>query len=802
MRSTIRRRSTLWMGLCFACCMFIAMGFNAKAASQEFIKGMDLSSLEAIEDAGGIFYDEQGNAISDILEYLVDVKDVNYVRLRVWNNPTTSFDAGDYCSPEHTVEMAQRIKEAGLKLLIDFHYSDTWADPANQTKPAAWQNLTFTQLTQAVYDFTSDVLNDLNDVGAYPDMVQIGNEISGGMLWSDGYVDNMSNLCTLLGSGISAVRDTTPADQETLIMIHLAEGGDVERFEWYFDSITAGGVNDFDVIGMSYYSYWHGPLSSLKENMNYVSARYGKYVVVAETSYPYTYTDADSTPNIIGESDTDVVGLPASVANQKLMTEMTFNTVANVSNDKGLGVFYWEPLWIAVDGVGVSQGVGNEWDNQVLFGANHWALDSLNAFLFDENTASANNSKHVIVYSPKQVIVQVDEYTDIRTALPSTVEVLTYDGSLVELPVTWSNSQGQYNLPVGDYTFTGAITGLDPLSGVTPATPSVEVLVQRNLVNNASFEDENTQDWTINRITGEAGKITKWDDSYAYSGEGSFQYWYDDVFSVELYQKVAVEPGHTYDFSVWAQGTYDYIDYANSYFFVRYTDSNNTKVVLDTVELMNANYSWWNQFTMTDIVIPAGVVQVEIGGIVSGTAGGYGTWDDFVFKDQVDSVIPDSIFVANGDFEAETTSSGSTYASMDSWTINVGSSGWPTTCWATSAQNHTSGGKYAFQYYNKSAFSVQLSQTVTGLASGYYTLDLFSYGSNDSKTVTLQAVSNGITYTAVIQDTNQWANNAPVWVETMLKDIQVSNGTVEITITIQGASGSWGYLDDISLVRQ
>ena len=399
----------------------MGMGFYvtpAHASSDEFIKGMDLSSLEAVEDAGGQFYDENGKKITDILSYLKQDKEVNYVRLRIWNNPTTSFDAGDYCNAEHTIEMAQRIKQAGLKFLLDFHYSDTWADPSYQSKPAAWENLTFTELKQAMYDYTADILNRLKEVGAYPDMVQIGNEISGGMLWDDGYIDNLDNLAQLLNSGISAVRNATPSNQNTKIMIHLAEGGDQERFEYFFDNMIERGVTDFDIIGMSYYPYWHGTPQDLKNNMNNVVKKYQKEVVVAETSYPQTYDDADSQPNLIGKEETDTAGLDASVENQKLMLETVFNTVANVDNDKGLGVFYWEPLWLPVDGVGVAKGQGNEWDNQILFDANFKELDSLNAYLFDKNAEQVNNDKDVIVYMPDDVIVEVGEEDSVSNILP------------------------------------------------------------------------------------------------------------------------------------------------------------------------------------------------------------------------------------------------------------------------------------------------------------------------------------------------------------------------------------------------
>lgn len=785
--------------------LFLMYPQKVQAAGNEFIKGMDLSSLEAILDSGAVFYDEYGNPIQDVLSYLSQQKQVNYVRLRVWNDPTTSFDAGDYCNPQHTIEMAKRIKAAGMKLLIDFHYSDSWADPASQTKPAAWQNLSYPDLVRAVHDFTAGFLNDLNAVGAYPDMVQIGNEISGGMLWPDGYIDNTAQLAELLNSAIRAVRETTPQGRYTKIMIHLAEGGDQDRFRYFFDGITANGVTDFDVIGMSYYAYWHGSLQQLKDNMNNVVARYGKEVVVAETSYPFTYYDADSTENQIGKKDTDLAGLPASVANQRLMTEMTFNTVATVNNGKGLGVFYWEPLWIPVPGVGVTKGEGNEWDNQILFDANHRALDSINAFTFNASTAAANNNKHVIVYSPDSMIVQVDTCSNLTQVLPSTVDVLRYNGTIEKLPVTWNGASSVNPSVVGDYTFTGTVYNTNPLGGVTLATPTIQVSVQRNLIKNPSFEDcDNPYDWKINVIRGDAGKITNGVDSYAYSGTGSFHYWDDNDFCVELTQSVDVIPGHTYDFSAWAQGTWDNINYDQSYFFVRYTKADGTEATLGTVELLNANYSWWNQFEIKGIRIPQGVTKVTVGGRVTGRANGYGTWDDFRFVDtDKNAVVPECNYVRNAGFEDEATSDGSTYPSMNGWEIEV-KNGWPDRAWANEEQNHTAGGKYAFNYYDPAVFDLGLSQTITGLPNGYYTFRMHSYGSNDAKSVVVYITSGGTVYSVRVQDTDRWSSseNRPIWEQVTLENIPVSDGEVLIWIDIDGVAGSWGYLDDASFVRQ
>ena len=601
------------------------------ASSDEFIKGMDLSSLEAVEDTGGEFFDRDGNKINDILRYLKEDKDVNYVRLRIWNNPTTSFDAGDYCNKEHTIKMAQRIKQAGLKFLLDFHYSDTWADPSYQSKPEAWKDLSFSELKQAVYDYTSDVLNSLNAVGAYPDMVQVGNEISGGMLWEDGYIDNLDNLAELLNSGIAAVRDTTPINQETKIMIHLAEGGDKERFEYFFDNMIARGVTDFDVIGMSYYPYWHGTPQDLKNNMNNIVKRYQKEVVVAETSYPQTYEDADSQPNLIGKEETDIVGLDASVENQKLMLETVFNTVANVDSDKGLGVFYWEPLWLPVDGVGVAKGQGNEWDNQILFDANFKEIDSLNAYRFNEEEASVNNDKDVIVYMPDDIIVDIEDSVSIEDILPTNIEVLQFDGDLEFLPVSWSDVEHVDLNHIGTYELSGEILGIDPLDNVVLKQPTVTITVQRNLVKNSSFEDAyNTNDWKISKEKGNAGQITIWNDSTPHSGVGSFQFWSDESFTTVLSQEIEVEENHNYCFSIYAQGIAENLEQAQ--LFVEY-ERNGTMTRLAETDIEFTYYNNWKKIQIDSIQIPSGVTKIKIGAKIEGNPNGYGTLDDFTFVD-------------------------------------------------------------------------------------------------------------------------------------------------------------------------
>jgi arabinogalactan endo-1,4-beta-galactosidase len=701
--------------------------------------------------------------------------------------------------------MAQRVKQAGFGLLLDFHYSDWWADPATQTKPAAWKNLSYNSLVTAVYNYTANVLNALKAVNAYPDMVQIGNEISGGLLWDDGRIENGPGLAGLLNSGIKAVRDTTPSGKYTKIMIHVAEGGDKERFQYFFDLIEANGVTDYNVIGMSYYAFWHGTLQAAKNNMNNIVARYGKEVVIVETSFPYTNADADNYPNMIAEEDLKISGMAASVKNQKIMTEMTMNTVATVNNEKGLGVFYWEPLWIPVRGAGVAKGEGNEWDNQILFDANtKKEMDSLNAFQYNPQSAQANNAKHVIVYSPAPIKVQVDAHASLTEVLPKTVDVLRFDGTIVKLNVAWTGANNVDMGKVATYTFNGVVSGLNLLSGVDTPAPKITVHMQRNLVKNPGFEIvSGTVEWNIVKITGNAGQITNGPDSTPKNGIGSFHYWDNKNFCVELSQEITVTPNHSYKLSAWAQGSWANINYNDSYIFARYTDSSGRTYTLGKKDILNANYGWWNEFTLDDIQVPAGTYKITVGARISGYDSGYGTFDDFELTDNNPTAAAPSgaNYVINGDFEALDNSG---YPSMVGWEVNPKNNSWPQKAWAEASQNRTAGGTYAFNYYNPSSFELDLNQTVSNLDNGSYKLTFYSYGSNDNKSVSVYATSGSNTKQIKVTDTNQWnsATNSPAWELITLDNISISINTMTIRINIVGVSGSWGYFDDFKLEKK
>jgi arabinogalactan endo-1,4-beta-galactosidase len=242
--------------------------------------GADISFLPQIESRGRKFMDN--GVETDLLKILAD-HGFNYIRLRIFVNPENEkgYSPGTgYCGLEYTKQMAARVKKAGMKLLLNFHYSDYWADPQQQNKPLSWAGLDFKTLRDSLKLYTKKVLIALRDQGTLPEMVQIGNEINHGMLWPDGHISNPDNLADLLKAGVEAVREVDPS---IIVMMHIALGGQNREATFWLDNMIARGVN-FDIIGLSYYPRWHGTLGDLKYNLNDLIRRYGKDVNVVEYS--------------------------------------------------------------------------------------------------------------------------------------------------------------------------------------------------------------------------------------------------------------------------------------------------------------------------------------------------------------------------------------------------------------------------------------------------------------------------------------------------------------------------------------
>ncbi|MGR6917247.1 glycoside hydrolase family 53 protein [[Actinomadura] parvosata] len=353
--------------------LLTALAAPAQAQSQAGpgrlpIRGADVSSLAKSEALGGVYRDAAGRR-GDALRILSQ-SGLNFIRLKVWVNP-----ADGYNTKARVLAMAKRVKALGMGLLIDFHYSDTWADPGKQTKPAAWASLPFAQLRQALYDHTHDVLRALRDQGTTADMVQVGNEINGGLLWPDGSTSDWANTAALLNAGYDAVKAVSGS---TRVVLHLANGGDNGLYRWWFDNAQAYGIRH-DVIGLSYYSYWHGTLDAFQANINDVATRYGKPVVVVETAYPFTTADDDGWANIITAAE-PYPGYRATPQGQSAMLARVADIVRAVPNGLGLGLFTWEATWTGVKGNGwdpADPSSGNGWENQALFGYDDRALPAM-----------------------------------------------------------------------------------------------------------------------------------------------------------------------------------------------------------------------------------------------------------------------------------------------------------------------------------------------------------------------------------------------------------------------------------------
>ncbi|WP_138494873.1 glycoside hydrolase family 53 protein [Paenibacillus pinistramenti] len=359
--------------------------------TKNFIKGMDISFWDEIISEGGAYY-EDGRE-KDLLAILKD-SGVNSIRLRLWNDP----EAG-YVNLERTKLTAKKIKEAGMHFLLDFHYSDYWADPQKQTKPKAWEQLSFPELVQAVEDFTEQALTELKAQGTLPDMVQIGNEITPGMLWEEGKVgvwadagtaeerwigeerlnteEQWSRLAELVKAGIKGAKRAAGDAPEFEIMIHLDRGGDNAASRYFLDRLLAHGA-EFDVIGQSFYPWWHGTLKQLEDNLNDLAVRYGKDLIVVETAYPWTLTPEDGLEFIVSTDERLPEEYPPTVEGQaRYLTEL-MDMIRRTPDGRGRGFHYWEPAWIpSKEQWSVNH--PNNWANLTLFDFKGNKLSSLDA---------------------------------------------------------------------------------------------------------------------------------------------------------------------------------------------------------------------------------------------------------------------------------------------------------------------------------------------------------------------------------------------------------------------------------------
>jgi arabinogalactan endo-1,4-beta-galactosidase len=317
----------------------LSLALVLPALSAEFIVGADMSHLVFFEDRG-ITYKDSGQ-VGDALEILRE-RGLNCVRLRLFTSSEAQAQADPYNytnNMTYTLPLAVRVKNAGMKFLLDFHFSDTWADPKHQSKPAEWSSLPYTQLVQQVRTYSSNSVWTFKSAGAMPDYIQVGNEITPGMLWPDGANTNSSQwnkFAQLLTSSIQGIRDASGTNMPKII-VHIERGGDWETTQWFFDSLAQRSVA-FDIIGQSYYPWWHGSLTNLEMCLSNTAARYGKPVLIAETAFPWT-------------NSTNVFGIPATTNGQVQFVAELARIVKSIPQGLGAGVLWWGTEYQRVNGV-------------------------------------------------------------------------------------------------------------------------------------------------------------------------------------------------------------------------------------------------------------------------------------------------------------------------------------------------------------------------------------------------------------------------------------------------------------------
>ncbi len=340
------------------------------------VRGADIS-FTLQEEAAGTRY-RVGGRVQPIERILADAG-ATWVRLRVWVDPPTG-----YSTLAGAITLARRAIRQGLKVLVDFHYSDFWADPAKQVTPAAWAGLDLPQLTNRLRSYTATSVRRMIAAGAAPSMVAVGNEITPGILFPLGKIypedegpQNWTGFTTLLKAALDGV--ALAGGRRIPTMVHIDRGGDNGGSRYFYDHLVDNGVR-WDVIGLSYYPFWHGPLAQMAANVADLQTRYGRPVVLAETAYPWTLADGDDEPNLLADLAAlpDAAQFPPTPAGQAAYFEDLRSALLAVPGGGSAGFFDWEPGWLP--GVGWEPGAGNPNDNLTMFDFAGQALPSLKAF--------------------------------------------------------------------------------------------------------------------------------------------------------------------------------------------------------------------------------------------------------------------------------------------------------------------------------------------------------------------------------------------------------------------------------------